>query len=152
VLDPRKDLEIHVENDQYWAKDLTRPGCFASGRNLRELSEALVEAMAIYDTDNVRTVPRLATLARALPDEMRYRSNLALYDGKLFMSFTTHPWILVSPTYDLWLFGELECFMSSLDVAAATLVELLGPPVRKMERSYRSLSWLNWRDIPIDAP
>jgi predicted RNase H-like HicB family nuclease len=38
---------VHEEDGAYWAEVKELPGCFASGRNLDELKEALVEAIAM---------------------------------------------------------------------------------------------------------
>jgi predicted RNase H-like HicB family nuclease len=36
---------IHEEDGKYWAEVRELPGCFASGKDLDELSEALIEAI-----------------------------------------------------------------------------------------------------------
>ena len=36
---------IHEEEERYWADVRELPGCFASGRDLDELKEALIEAI-----------------------------------------------------------------------------------------------------------
>lgn len=41
-------LTIHFEQDQIWAEVDEYPGCFAAGRNMEELQEALVEALSFY--------------------------------------------------------------------------------------------------------
>ena len=39
---------VHEEDDSYWAEVAELPGCFASGRNLDELREAITEAITLY--------------------------------------------------------------------------------------------------------
>ena len=39
---------VHEEDDAYWAEVENLPGCFASGRDLDELRDAVVEAITIY--------------------------------------------------------------------------------------------------------
>lgn len=40
-------VEIHHENDVYWASVPEVPGCFATGDDLDELEESLREALAL---------------------------------------------------------------------------------------------------------
>jgi predicted RNase H-like HicB family nuclease len=50
---------IHHEPDQeysYWAEVEELPGCFASGRTMDELSEALSEAVSLYLSEPGREV------------------------------------------------------------------------------------------------
>jgi predicted RNase H-like HicB family nuclease len=42
---------VHEENDSYWAEVAGLPGCFASGGDLDELREAVVEAITLYLAD-----------------------------------------------------------------------------------------------------
>lgn len=42
---------IHEEDGSYWAEVQELPGCFASGRDLNELAEALKEAISMCRTD-----------------------------------------------------------------------------------------------------
>jgi predicted RNase H-like HicB family nuclease len=45
-------VRVHEQDDGWlWAEVLDLPGCFASGRTLDELREALEEAIALYVTD-----------------------------------------------------------------------------------------------------
>jgi predicted RNase H-like HicB family nuclease len=46
-------VAVHQEGDTLWAEVEELPGCFATGRDLAELEEALVEAITLYrqDTD-----------------------------------------------------------------------------------------------------
>lgn len=39
---------IHHEGSQFWSEIPELPGCFASGRTLTELREALAEAVGLY--------------------------------------------------------------------------------------------------------
>lgn len=41
-------LLIHDEDGYLWAEVEELPGCFAAGRNMEELKEALEEAISIY--------------------------------------------------------------------------------------------------------
>jgi predicted RNase H-like HicB family nuclease len=41
-------IAIHNEGDGYWSEVRELPGCFASGRTLAELGEALEEAVGLY--------------------------------------------------------------------------------------------------------
>jgi predicted RNase H-like HicB family nuclease len=41
-------VAIHAEGDEYWSEIRDLPGCFASGRTLDELREALGEAVGLY--------------------------------------------------------------------------------------------------------
>lgn len=42
---------IHEEDGSYWAEVQELPGCFASGKDLNELQEALFEAIAMCLTE-----------------------------------------------------------------------------------------------------
>jgi predicted RNase H-like HicB family nuclease len=39
---------IHQDGEEYWSEIAELPGCFASGRTLSELREALAEAVGLY--------------------------------------------------------------------------------------------------------
>jgi len=41
-------VETHAEGEGYWSRVRELPGCFASGRTLSELREAVAEAVGIY--------------------------------------------------------------------------------------------------------
>lgn len=45
------NLTVHFEEDQIWAEVDDLPGCFAAGRNMEELQEALAEAIGFYLTE-----------------------------------------------------------------------------------------------------
>jgi predicted RNase H-like HicB family nuclease len=44
----RLKVFIHDEGSEYWSEIAELPGCFASGRTLTELHEALGEAIGLY--------------------------------------------------------------------------------------------------------
>lgn len=44
----RLTVFIHHEVSEYWSEIAELPGCFASGRTLSELHEALGEAIGLY--------------------------------------------------------------------------------------------------------
>jgi len=42
---------VHEENGSYWAEVQELPGCFASGKDMNELEEALIEAINMCLTE-----------------------------------------------------------------------------------------------------
>lgn len=66
---------IHQEREGFWSEIKELPGCFASGRTLGELREALGEAVELYledtpvqlDHEPLRTGEQLARVGRAGP-------------------------------------------------------------------------------------
>ena len=44
-------VEVHQEGTGYWAHVVELPGCFASGRSLDELHEAVGDAIGLYVWD-----------------------------------------------------------------------------------------------------
>ncbi len=44
----RLEILIHRDGAEYWSEIAELPGCFASGRTLSELHEALAEAVGLY--------------------------------------------------------------------------------------------------------
>jgi len=68
-------MEFHVlireEEGSYWAEVKELPGCFASGRDLEELKEAVIEAISLYLADNDEPAKAEAARASAHVDEMR---------------------------------------------------------------------------------
>jgi predicted RNase H-like HicB family nuclease len=42
------NARVHDEDGSYWAEVVELPGCFASGRSLDELTEALEESIRLY--------------------------------------------------------------------------------------------------------
>lgn len=62
---------VHQEDDSYWAEVEGLPGCIASGRDLDELREAIVEAITLYLAgDEVATTEQRAA-GHGRVDEMR---------------------------------------------------------------------------------
>ena len=49
---------LHEEDGMYWAEVEELPGCFASGKDLNELQEALIEAIEMCLTDKERAQMR----------------------------------------------------------------------------------------------
>jgi predicted RNase H-like HicB family nuclease len=62
---------IHEEDGGYWAEVEGLPGCFASGSDLDELREAVVEAITLYSAGEDQDASRQAPVARGRVDEMR---------------------------------------------------------------------------------
>jgi predicted RNase H-like HicB family nuclease len=48
---------IHEEDGSYWAEVKELPGCFASGRDLEEIKQALVEAIEFVLKDEDQASP-----------------------------------------------------------------------------------------------
>ena len=46
------NARVRQEDGGYWAEVAELPGCFASGRTLDELTEALEESIRLYLTDS----------------------------------------------------------------------------------------------------
>ena len=44
----RLTIVVHQDGAEYWSEIDELPGCFASGRTLSELSEAVGEAVGLY--------------------------------------------------------------------------------------------------------
>lgn len=49
---------VRREGTGYWSEIEQLPGCFASGRTLKELGDALDEAIALYLDDDVGRLSR----------------------------------------------------------------------------------------------
>ena len=49
-------VEVREEADGYWAHVRDLPGCFASGRTLDELGDAVAEAVGLYLWDRPATL------------------------------------------------------------------------------------------------
>jgi predicted RNase H-like HicB family nuclease len=45
------NARVHAESGTYWAEVVELPGCFASGRTLDELTDALEESIRFYLSD-----------------------------------------------------------------------------------------------------
>lgn len=52
----RLTVVIHHDGPQYWSEVSELPGCFASGRTLIELGDALREAIGLYVWDGSATI------------------------------------------------------------------------------------------------
>lgn len=50
---------IHEEDGSYWAEVQELPGCFASGADLDELKEALIEAISMCLTKTEHEKPAI---------------------------------------------------------------------------------------------
>jgi predicted RNase H-like HicB family nuclease len=73
-------VEVHDEDGVLWGQVVELPGCFATGETLDELTEALEEAIALYQAD---TQPAPVTKRRAHGRSGRYRvDRLTLVDAK----------------------------------------------------------------------
>jgi predicted RNase H-like HicB family nuclease len=70
MADRESRVFVHEEDGAYWAEVADLPGCFASGHDLGELREAVVEAITLYLAGDETTGAR-ATSATAHVDEMR---------------------------------------------------------------------------------
>lgn len=49
----RLNVLVHEEDGAYWAEVEELPGCFASGHDLKELKEALLEAIQLWLPDGI---------------------------------------------------------------------------------------------------
>jgi predicted RNase H-like HicB family nuclease len=59
----RLKVYIHHDGAEYWSEIAELPGCFASGRTLSELHEALGEAVGLYLWDEpAQVVPEALTV------------------------------------------------------------------------------------------
>jgi len=62
---------VHEEDGSYWAEVDGLPGCFASGDDLDELREAVVEAITLYLASGETSPQPARTEAHGRVDEMR---------------------------------------------------------------------------------
>jgi len=62
---------IHEEDGSYWAEVKELPGCFASGHDLEELKEAVIEAITLYRADADAPEKTRVGKTGAHVDEMR---------------------------------------------------------------------------------
>ena len=68
----RLKVFIHHDGAEYWSEIAELPGCFASGRTLSELREALGEAVGLYLWDEPAKVdPRELTVGSGEVDVRR---------------------------------------------------------------------------------
>ena len=68
-------MPIHEEDGSYWAEVKELPGCFASGRDLEELKDAVLEAIELYLADDDEAEPK-KRLATARVDDARPRFSV----------------------------------------------------------------------------
>ena len=54
TLGSRYHVTVHQERADFWAEVDELPGCFASGRDLAELKEAVLEAIELYTSTRTR--------------------------------------------------------------------------------------------------
>lgn len=71
-------VRVHHEDDSFWAEVLDLPGCFATGKDLEELREALEEAISLYLTDTpeagaIHTIEKVAAHRPMEVGEMRVK-------------------------------------------------------------------------------
>lgn len=73
-------VAVHQEGDTLWAEVEELPGCFATGRDLAELEEALVEAITLYrqDTDTDAAPVRHGRLTVAAKPRIEGELHLTL--------------------------------------------------------------------------
>ena len=62
---------VHEEDGSYWADVEGLPGCFASGRDLDELREAIVEAITMYLDGEELVAAEHRSVGQGRVDEMR---------------------------------------------------------------------------------
>jgi predicted RNase H-like HicB family nuclease len=58
--------KVHEEDGSYWAEVEELPGCFASGKDLNELQEALIEAIDMCLTEKEHKQIRAEAKARGM--------------------------------------------------------------------------------------
>lgn len=71
-------VAVHQEDDTLWAEVEELPGCFATGRDLDELEEALVEAITLYQQDTDAVPARHGRLTVAAKPKIEGRLRLTL--------------------------------------------------------------------------
>jgi predicted RNase H-like HicB family nuclease len=72
-------VEVHDEDGVLWGQVVELPGCFATGETLDELTEAVGEAIALYQAD---TQPAPVATPRTQGRSGRYRvDRLTLVDA-----------------------------------------------------------------------
>jgi predicted RNase H-like HicB family nuclease len=65
------EVFIHHDGAEYWSEIAELPGCFASGRTLSELHEALAEAVGLYLWDGPALVEPEALIVGPLDIAVR---------------------------------------------------------------------------------
>lgn len=63
-------VKVHKEDGSYWAEVEGLPGCFASGQDLDELKDAVIEAITLYLADDDKPDTQQVS-AEAHVDEFR---------------------------------------------------------------------------------
>ena len=71
-------VAVHQEDGTLWAEVEELPGCFATGRDLAELEEALVEAITLYQQDTDAAPARHGRLTVAAKPKIEGRLHLTL--------------------------------------------------------------------------
>jgi predicted RNase H-like HicB family nuclease len=71
-------VAVHQEDDTFWAEVEELPGCFATGRDLAELEEALVEAITLYREDTDAAPVKHGRLTVAAKPKVEGRLTLTL--------------------------------------------------------------------------
>ena len=71
-------VAVHQEDDTLWAEVEELPGCFATGRDLAELEEALVEAITLYQQDTDAAPVRHGRLTVVAKPKIEGRLRLTL--------------------------------------------------------------------------
>lgn len=100
-------IEIHREDEMFWARVKEWPGCYASGETLDELIEAVEEAIAMFVTPDEEQIVSLELKIREI--EVRVGSQRPLKPSRTEVSagpLSTPPRIS-SPHRD-WGFGRFR--------------------------------------------
>jgi predicted RNase H-like HicB family nuclease len=71
-------VAVHQEGDTFWAEVEELPGCFATGRDLAELEEAIVEAITLYQQDTDAAPARHGRLTVAAKPKIEGKLHLTL--------------------------------------------------------------------------
>lgn len=71
-------VAVHQEGDTFWAEVEELPGCFATGRDLAELEEAIVEAITLYQQDTDTAPARRGGLELAAKPKIEGKLHLTL--------------------------------------------------------------------------
>ena len=69
-------LKVHSEKDHFWAEVIDLPGCFASGRDLTELQDALAEAIGMYLSSQTVTSMEIEPEPTQTVERFRARAEL----------------------------------------------------------------------------
>jgi predicted RNase H-like HicB family nuclease len=71
-------VAVHQEGDTFWAEVEELPGCFATGRDLAELEEAIVEAITLYLQEGDTAPAQHGRLTVAAKPKIEGRLHLTL--------------------------------------------------------------------------